>query len=170
MNDDGPGSDPDLDPVSDPAPDPDPVRVHAVRAGSDGSGRSRDGRFARFNRHGLGNANARKMYELRQALLEAATAEQVRAVTAKLYELALGEGDVQAAKIFLEFTCGKPVQALEVSGLGGAPLGVTVQQLRAVILEAVGDVPGAQVRVAHALRALARPGEVPADDHAAGPG
>jgi hypothetical protein len=55
-----------------------------------------------------------RMHQLRSALLEAADPPTVRAVLLKLGELAL-EGDVLAAKLYLEYTCGKPKQPVEAA-------------------------------------------------------
>jgi hypothetical protein len=62
------------------------------------------------------------MAELRSAVLEAATPEILSAVTRKLAMLALQENDVAAARLLLEYSCGKPVQGVEISGPGGGPL------------------------------------------------
>jgi predicted ArsR family transcriptional regulator len=61
------------------------------------------------------------MYEHRDALLNAATPDRIKTVADKLAELA-ADGDVQAAKVWLEYTCGRPAQALELSGPGDEPL------------------------------------------------
>jgi hypothetical protein len=62
------------------------------------------------------------MAELRSAVLEAATPEILSAVTRKLAMLALQENDVAAARLLLEYACGKAPQAIELSGPDGSPL------------------------------------------------
>ena len=126
--------------------------------------RAPNGRFSSGNRIASGNPNAKRLYELRKALLDSTSVERIKAVANKLGDLAEA-GDVQAAKLYLEFVVGKPAQALEISGLDGEPLGVSVHQLRTVILAAVGDDPNGRVKVARALRALVRSGQ--ADDEPA---
>jgi hypothetical protein len=74
-------------------------------------GRDDEGRFARGNRGGPGNPFARQVAELRKAFLERATGERLKALADKLIELAL-EGNVQAAKLVLSYTLGKPAAAV----------------------------------------------------------
>jgi hypothetical protein len=90
-----------------------------VNTGS--NGRQERGRFAPGNRFASGNPNHKRMYELRAALLETATAARVQAVVAKLADLAEA-GDIAAAKLFLEYAVGKPVQAIAISGGDGHPI------------------------------------------------
>jgi hypothetical protein len=94
------------------------------------------------------------MYELRAALLEAADGETVARVGRKLAELAEG-GDVQAAKVWLEYVVGRPPQALELSGPFGSPLGGDWSQFQRILLGALGNFPEARVALAVALRGLA---------------
>src|SRR3954452_8465586 len=123
-----------------------------VKPGSDG--RAEGGRFAPGNRLAAGNPNNRRMHHLRSRLLAAATDEDVEAVGRKLAELARS-GDVQAAKVWLEFVCGKAPAAVEVSGPDGAPLGLNFYQLQTVLLDALADHPAARVAVAARLRGIA---------------
>jgi hypothetical protein len=80
------------------------------------------GLFAKGNKLASGNPGHKRMAELRGAVLEAATPEIVAAVTKKLAMLALQEGDVAAARLLLEYACGKAPQAIELSGPEGEPL------------------------------------------------
>jgi hypothetical protein len=74
------------------------------------NGRSSDGRFAKGNGFGLGNPFYRKQAEFRRAALELFTPEDVMSLLRVM--LALGrQGDVAAAKVFLEYVVGKPHQA-----------------------------------------------------------
>jgi hypothetical protein len=95
-----------------------------------------------------GNPNALKMHRLRAALLDAVTPEQVAQVISKLAEQATA-GDVPSAKVFLEHVCGRPLQAIEVSGLGRSDTDVT--RLHTAILAALADEPAARFKVARAL-------------------
>jgi hypothetical protein len=117
------------------------------------SGRAERGRFAPGNQYAAGNPNHKRMYELRKALLDAATPEQVKVVADKMYDLAT-TGDVAAAKLWLEFVIGKPVQGIEVAGVGGSPLGMDWDRLQAVLLGALARFPEARIEVVAALRGL----------------
>lgn len=75
-----------------------------------GEDRGRGGRFAPGNRAGRGNPLNRKAQRLRSAVLRAATAAEVKQVMQKLVKLAV-DGDVAAAKLWLERLLGPPVQA-----------------------------------------------------------
>jgi hypothetical protein len=137
------------------------------RNGSNGAGRLPSGRFALGNRLSPGNPKARRMHELRSRLLAAAAPEAVVKVIRRMGELAEA-GDVAAARLYLEYTTGKPVQALEVSGPDGEALSLV--NLQAIVLDALRDHPAARVAVAARLMELshARPA-LPAGDHG-GPG
>src|SRR6516165_11000761 len=76
------------------------------------NGRHVDGRFTPGNAIGKGNPGNRRQRELREALLECATPEKVKAVEEALHELAVG-GDVAAAKVWLDHVVGKPLQAVQ---------------------------------------------------------
>jgi hypothetical protein len=123
------------------------------------NGRVERGLFAPGNKIGQGNPNAKRMYELRRSLLESATPRDIQAVAAKLVELAK-DGDVAAAKIWLEFTCGKATQPIEVSGPDGEPLGASV--VLSAIMVALKDDPSARLKVAAAFRKLSLTGP---DEH-----
>jgi hypothetical protein len=125
------------------------------------NGRLPDGRFGPGNKASPGNPNALKMHQLRAALLAATSAEDVARVVKALVEKAAG-GDVPACKTYLDHVCGRPMQAIEVSGLGGA--GSDVARLRAVILEALADDPLARFKVARALLTLGAEADERRDD------
>jgi hypothetical protein len=74
------------------------------------AGRGPDGRFDKGNAGGTGNPFARQVAALRQAALAAITPDAIRAILAKMAELALA-GDVQAAKLVLAYAVGKPAAA-----------------------------------------------------------
>jgi hypothetical protein len=127
--------------------------------------RTLDGRFAPGNAISQGNLGNKRMKELRRALLECATEEKVKAVEESLHELAVG-GDVAAAKVWLDHTCGRPVQAVEIGGPDGQALNLT--QIVSTIMVALGDEPAARVKVAAAFRKLGSSGD--GDAVGGGPG
>ena len=89
-----------MDPsMSPPAPSP-----------NGGNGRNALGRFAAGNPGGPGNPLGPQVARLRSALLRAVTEEDMRALIAKLLELAKG-GNVQAIKEVLDRCLGKPQEA-----------------------------------------------------------
>ncbi|MSQ94786.1 MAG: hypothetical protein EXR98_09555 [Gemmataceae bacterium] len=76
------------------------------------STRDEKGRFSFGNKGGPGNPFARKVAALRQALLESISPEDIQNVAARLLDLAK-DGNVQAAKLLLAYTIGKPQPAPE---------------------------------------------------------
>lgn len=113
-----------------------------------------DGRFAPGNRAALGNPLNRRMQALRKALLDSAEPDDVRRVGKRLLALA-EEGDVQAAKVYLDFLIGRPAQAIELSGPDGEPLGVDWERLQTVLLTSLSRFPEARLAVVMALKGLA---------------
>jgi hypothetical protein len=82
-------------------PEPDALRP---------DGRNSDGRFAKGNGFGLGNPFYRKQAEFRRAALDLFTPEDIMSLLRVM--LARGrQGDVAAAKVFLEYVVGKPHRA-----------------------------------------------------------
>lgn len=79
-----------------------------------GNGRGAGGRFAKGNPGGPGNPHARKVAQLRSALLRAVSPDDVQAVARKLVEQAKS-GDVQAARVLLDRLFGPaiPVDVVE---------------------------------------------------------
>ena len=77
---------------------------------TDPDGRDGKGRFTAGNKLAKGNPHAKRVAALRSALLDAVTEEDMRAVIAKLVEMAKG-GDVHAIKELLNRTLGKPQEA-----------------------------------------------------------
>lgn len=123
----------------------------AVNDGSDG--RAEGGQFARGNKLARGNPNNRRMGELRKVLLDAVEPRHVEGVYRVMLRAAL-EGDIAAARVVLDYAVGKPMQAVEVSGPDGGPLGGDLGQLQAVILAALARFPEARFAVAAELRAV----------------
>ncbi len=79
-------------------------------SGTDDSGRNERGRFTAGNRFGVGNPYAKRTGELRAALLDSVTPEDMRAVARKLVELARG-GDTVAARLLLDRVLGRPLES-----------------------------------------------------------
>jgi hypothetical protein len=75
-------------------------------------GRGADGKFATGNKAGRGNPHARRMAALRQAFLSAATEERLKELGEKLYAAAVG-GDWIAAKLYLTYVVGRPVDVVD---------------------------------------------------------
>ena len=67
------------------------------------------GRFVKGNAGGPGNPHAGRVGQLRTAMLDTVTAEDVRAITRKLVELARG-GDVRAMKEIFDRSLGRPIE------------------------------------------------------------
>jgi hypothetical protein len=115
------------------------------------NGRDDRGRFSPGNTFGKGNPTARRMAELRSAFLDCVDAETMREVVESLGEL-VRSGDTAAIRIVLEYTMGKPPQALEITGKDGEPLGAGL--VLSTIMVALKDHPEARVAVATAFRKL----------------
>jgi hypothetical protein len=79
-----------------------------------GNGRGTNGRFAAGNGYGRGSPVAKRMHEFRQAILQAGEAETLQGIFRKLGEMALA-GDTTAAKLYIEYLAGRPVQPIQVS-------------------------------------------------------
>jgi hypothetical protein len=73
-----------------------------------GNGRDNAGRFGKGNKVGKGNPMNRKAQQIRNALLSAATAQDVRDICAKLIDGAKG-GDLQFIREWLNRVVGVPV-------------------------------------------------------------
>ena len=88
------------------------MATDTVNDRSDGpDGRGPSGRFRVGNKLAKGNIVNRRMAELRAAALEAESSQRVAEVVGKLRELAL-EGDVAAAKVYMETVVGLAPQAV----------------------------------------------------------
>jgi hypothetical protein len=107
------------------------------------------------------------MQELRQAVLDSVEVEQVKTVIHKLLALA-SEGDVSAARVFLEHVIGKPAQALQLSGPDGESLGPDLSSLTTAILSALAEYPDAKVIVAAELMKLKHADDETATDRLPG--
>jgi hypothetical protein len=76
-----------------------------------GDGRDQKGRFAKGWKGGPGNPFSRRVADLRKALFDAVSAEDVQAIAQKLANRAK-KGDVAAAKLLLSYLIGKPAAAV----------------------------------------------------------
>jgi hypothetical protein len=74
-------------------------------------GRGPNGRFAPGNKFSRGNPFYRRQAALRQALLEAVTADDLQRLARQLYAQAVG-GDVAAARVLLVHLLGRPTAAV----------------------------------------------------------
>jgi len=79
------------------------------------NGRDEKGRFVEGNRGGPGNPNAIKVAKLREALLAAVTAKDLREVVKALVREAK-KGDVAAARELFDRVLGKVTTSVEVDG------------------------------------------------------
>jgi hypothetical protein len=103
------------------------------------------------------------MSELRKTILESdlASPEAVKSVFSRLTRKALGDPkkgippDLEAIRVYLSYTLGRPVQAVEISGFDGEPLALQWSKVEAAIIAALAPF-GDQARfaVALALRGL----------------
>jgi len=73
------------------------------------NGRCSNGQFAKGNHGGPGNPFAQRAAELRSAMFDAVTVDDLKGIVTKLVKLAQA-GDVTAAKLILDRTIGKPVE------------------------------------------------------------
>lgn len=118
-----------------------------------GTGRDpQSGRFAAGNQISRGNSIAMRTREMRRAIFSAVEAADVEAVIRQLMGQAK-TGDIPAAKLFLEFTCGRPSQSLEITGKDGEPLGAPdLSIVIASVMTALAPFPEARFAVAASLR------------------
>lgn len=125
--------------------------MHAI-AERDERGRLLPGhRLSAGNRGG--NPALKRMAELRRVVLEKTTDDDVIEAVEKLRTLGM-EGDVQALRLWLEFTIGKPTTPIEVSMDGPAPPDIAT--IAAVVVEAVGPDSEARFKIAAALARIGR--------------
>ncbi len=77
------------------------------------NGRDSQGRFTPNNTFGKGNPHAKRVQEVRSALMSAVTDEDVKAIVAKMVERAKN-GDVAAAKEVLDRLVGRPASPVVI--------------------------------------------------------
>jgi hypothetical protein len=76
-------------------------------------GRNAGGRFAAGNRGGPGNPHAKRTAAIRGLLLDSVSDDDLRAIIAKLVEMAK-DGDLAAARELLDRMLGKPKSTVEI--------------------------------------------------------
>jgi hypothetical protein len=76
------------------------------------TGRGPDGRFAKGNAGGPGNPFARQVAAMRQEFFAAVTKEDIAVIARALLEKAK-QGDVAAARLVLQYTLGRPAEAVD---------------------------------------------------------
>ena len=81
-----------------------------ARSPNGSNGRDAHGRFAKGNPGGRGNPHAAHVGQLRSALMAAVKPKDIRAVAARLVQMAK-DGDVRAIKELLDRTLGRPQEA-----------------------------------------------------------
>jgi hypothetical protein len=113
--------------------------------------RGTNGRFLRGHCGGPGNPHAQKVHRLRSALLNTVTSTDIEEIVCKLIAMAK-QGDVAAIKELLDRTIGKPVTAVELSGVDGEPLQFV--HFQKVIMQALAEFPEARIAVAIRLNEL----------------
>lgn len=112
-----------------------------------------NGRFTQGHSFSKGNPHAKRVQQLRGALLSVVTEEDMVSVAKLLVEMAKG-GNLIAIRELLDRSIGKPVSSLELTGADGEPLGI--MNLQATILDALAGFPEAKIEVAKRLRNMAR--------------
>ena len=118
------------------------------------NGRQQEGRFAPGNKFAKGNPNLRKMHALRSSLLASVDDKTMAEIGAKLAGLARG-GDLEAIKILLAYTIGKPPTAVALTGPEGEPLGLDWQAVQTAVMTALAGFPEARLAVAMKLTGMA---------------
>jgi hypothetical protein len=108
------------------------------------------GRLLPGSKLGGGNPYAKRQQELRKALMNCATDDDVKAIYESMLSAAK-KGEVAAAKVLLDHLLGRPMQAVQVTGESGEPLKIDISKLTAVVLTALGTDSDARWRVAEAL-------------------
>jgi hypothetical protein len=82
------------------------------RTAPTGSGRGADGKFVKGNKGGPGNPFAGKVAAMRRAFFAAVTKEDIAAIAQAMIEKAKA-GDVAAARLVIQYTMGKPAEAVD---------------------------------------------------------
>lgn len=128
--------------------DGDPIDRFPNRA----NGRDAAGRFTSGCKGGPGNPHMARVARLRQAMFDAVTDADLKAIVKVLVQQAKA-GDVVSAKEVLDRLLGKPVAAVQLQDADGGSLG----DLVAAVLGALHDAPGdVRARVAGRLMEVAR--------------
>lgn len=91
------------------------------------NGRDANGRFTKGNAGGPGNPHARRSAELRQAMLEAVSPDDIAEIMQRLVQMAK-EGDVAAIREVLNRVVGRPAPAEPEPPAAVVGLGINVVQ------------------------------------------
>jgi hypothetical protein len=125
------------------------------------NGRDNLGRLQPGHRVSVGNQGGRphvkKMNEYKTALMEAGSPERVAKITDALFMAACG-GDTTAAKLLLDHWCGRPVQGVELTTSGEAPIQTDITQIVAIIQQEEPD-PDRRHKIARRILQLRQPHE-----------
>jgi hypothetical protein len=101
--------------------------------GSVGIIRTSKGTFAPGTVRGPGNPVAKRVHDLKQAVLNATTPAQVRAVLGKIREMAMA-GDMQAAALWFDRVLGKAKEHAQVDVNLGSDAQTDLAAFRAAVL------------------------------------
>ena len=107
--------------------------------------------FAKGNQYGKANEGKHIRARFRKYLTEARTPRDIRNVARKLRDQAL-EGNVSAARLWLEHVVGTPLQQIEISGPDNSDL--DIGRVVTAIVIAFGNTPEVQAKVGRALEQL----------------
>jgi hypothetical protein len=91
---------------------PTPAHAQEAPAPPGGTGRDANGRFTAGNKYGPGNPFARQTAQLRKALLEVVTPEEMRQVAFTLL-LRAKTGNLAAIKLLFQYVIGKPAEGVD---------------------------------------------------------
>jgi hypothetical protein len=120
--------------------------------------RSHDGKFAKGNSYGKGNPTLQRIHALRAKLL-GSISDAAMGRIAKTLVKAAEAGDMDAVKILLTYSIGKPPASLALTDPDGGPLGGDLAALQQVILTTLTPHPEARYAVARALLNLRKAGD-----------
>jgi hypothetical protein len=88
------------------------AQSHSDPAAPPDSGRGPDGKFVKGNKGGPGNPFARKIAAMRRAFFDAVTEEDLATIAQAMIEKAKA-GDVAAARLVVQYTLGRPAEAVD---------------------------------------------------------
>jgi hypothetical protein len=111
-----------------------------------------NGDFAKGNQISVGNRGNYHPRALKQRYIEETSYKDVKELMDDLYRRALRDGDIAAARTWLQYVIGKPTAHVEVTGSGGDPISLGL--ILAAINQAVPD-PETRLRISEAFERLA---------------
>jgi hypothetical protein len=110
--------------------------------------------FQKGNTIGKGNSGRTQRSNYRKELVDADTPQKIRKLGNKLYDLAM-EGDIAAARLWLDHVVGKPLTSIEVTGADGAPLMQTM--VMPVLMRVMARNPAIRNDLANEFQAMGLP-------------